>query len=185
MTRKEYMLREAIIRVTGLYPDGCLIAALDHLAPRDELRKMVWRLAAAQVLQVTSDYKIVSLVYSHWSDSQCAPFIQDILDDLPNRDTHRLIFADWLDDREDHENAQKLRTSGVWFIHDDGYNASWNNLPMHWVAWPWLYPTKQWLNSPRCHNLVGKWIENSVDYHQYPWAANHVRKHFRTVSQKT
>lgn len=120
--------------------------------------------------------------YGDWRDSECAPFIQDILDNKETRDRTRRIWADWLEDHGDIEHAQHLRNpDGYW--EDNDWGSSWCvapsgrknkgvgcHLPLHWVGWNWAFPTKEYLQSKQCKALVKAWCSNYIYIEDHPWA---------------
>lgn len=121
-------------------------------------------------------------VYSSLDDSEAAPFIRAMMDAAndKDRDAARLVFSDWLEEHGHPDLAAQWRhPDGCWFgsvdggsawytPHDQGNGGTWHTLD--WVAWPWLFPTNDWLLTDRCKDLVRAWLDYGVDLTPYPWA---------------
>lgn len=118
-------------------------------------------------------------------DSECACFIQAILDAKSDEDrTFNLhVFADWLEEKGDPKDYciwfrhPKLRWEHSehahllsWYVRpEDNKGCGYSSL-MSNVWWSCYFPTQEYLLSDDCARLVKAWITNSViRIDEFPW----------------
>lgn len=128
------------------------------------------------------------MTFSDWTDSTAEPFFYLMMTDRDNRDTHRLAFADWLDEQGLTSEAEHFRSPyGFWeetgtlswhvMPHANGNPHGWGRCtPLTWNAWPWLLPKPEWLESKRCQELLKAWVKNGADTKKYWWTSEVLRR---------
>jgi hypothetical protein len=99
-------------------------------------------------------------------------------------------FADWLEAHGDPSgHAKWFRHPKLhWEVRDGGRAVSWGVHPWDndgrggsssrvdsfwWVCW---HPTPAWTDSANCADLVGKWLDNRVDFETWPWTRDVARR---------